>query len=189
MSTQPNGCAIPIKGRPLVSHMGRSLLAALVVASLLFAGCVTAPDNATAGDPSPSPTPADEPQQTDEPTETPTVSPSPSASPSQTPSQSASPSPTPQGETHTVEIGKTVKGPAADYTPTTITIKRGDSIVWKNLDSAVHTASADDKSFDTGSIGGGKSATAIRFDTTGTFTYYCKAHPSTMKDAKVIVEE
>lgn len=159
------------------------LLALLV----LLSGCITPTDKATsdAADPTdtpearPSPSPSDPAAPPDG-----GGDPEPSASPEPDPE----PEPEPEGETHTVTIGKTVKGPAAGYAPDPVRIKVGDSVVWDNRDSAVHTATADDGSFDTGSIGGGKKAEAILFETPGTFTYYCKAHPSTMKGAKVIVE-
>jgi plastocyanin len=72
------------------------------------------------------------------------------------------------------------------YSPATITIKVGDAITWHNMDSAPHSATADDKSFDTGLLEQDKSAT-ITFDKAGTFTYYCSVHPN-MK-ATVVVEE
>ena len=44
-----------------------------------------------------------------------------------------------------------------------------------NLDGATHTLTARDGSFDTGELGGGKTA-FITLNTTGTFPYYCKIH-------------
>ena len=52
----------------------------------------------------------------------------------------------------------------------------GDTVTWTNNDAVPHTATADDGSFDTGSISQGESA-SITFDTPGTYTYKCAFHP------------
>lgn len=58
-----------------------------------------------------------------------------------------------------------------------ITIKRGDTVVWTNMDSAPHTI--------TGGAGGPASGTlnnngsySFTFNTAGTFSYHCNFHPS-----------
>ncbi len=68
----------------------------------------------------------------------------------------------------------TIAGFAFD--PATVTIQVGDSVTWTNQDSAAHTATAGDGSFDTGSIANGASDT-VTFDTAGTFAYICSIHP------------
>jgi plastocyanin len=62
------------------------------------------------------------------------------------------------------------------YSPGTVTITVGDSVTWTNSDAQAHTASADDGSFDTSSIGNGDSAT-IEFSTAGSYPYHCEFHP------------
>jgi plastocyanin len=69
----------------------------------------------------------------------------------------------------------------------TITIKVGESVVWKNSDATGHSATADDKSFDTGILAQGESSEPITFSKAGTYTYHCTPHPN-MK-ATVIVTE
>jgi plastocyanin len=63
------------------------------------------------------------------------------------------------------------------FSPGTVTIAVGDTVTWTNGDSPNHTATADDGSFDTGSIANGASASAT-FSTAGTFGYHCAIHAS-----------
>ncbi len=67
----------------------------------------------------------------------------------------------------------------------TITIKAGDTVVWTNYDSAPHTVTATDESFDSGKMSKG-SVWSTTFETPGTYEYYCAYHPN-MK-ATVVVE-
>lgn len=69
----------------------------------------------------------------------------------------------------------TIAGFAFD--PASITVRVGDSVTWRNEDSAPHTATADDGSFDTGNLGDGASA-SVTFQQAGTFGYLCTIHPS-----------
>lgn len=63
------------------------------------------------------------------------------------------------------------------YSPSTITIKVGEAVTWTNKDAAGHSATADDKSFDTGVLAQGESET-VTFSKAGTFTYFCTPHPN-----------
>jgi plastocyanin len=71
------------------------------------------------------------------------------------------------------------------FAPATVTIQVGDSVTWTNQDSAPHTATAGDGSFDTGQLGNGDSDT-VTFDTAGTFAYICSIHPQ--MTGSVVVE-
>ena len=51
----------------------------------------------------------------------------------------------------------------------------GTTITFTNEDSAAHTATADDSSFDTKELGQGDSAKET-FDEPGTYSYYCRFH-------------
>lgn len=79
--------------------------------------------------------------------------------------------------THTVIIDATT------YTPATVTIKPGDSIVWLNRDLIPHTATStlakDKGGFDSGAIAPGKSWKYTPGETRA-FAYVCTFHP-TMK--------
>jgi plastocyanin len=63
------------------------------------------------------------------------------------------------------------------YDPATITVSVGDSVTWTNNDGVVHTATADNGSFDTGTIGDGASG-SVTFSAAGTFAYHCTIHSS-----------
>jgi plastocyanin len=62
------------------------------------------------------------------------------------------------------------------FKPATITIHVGDSITWTNNGKQPHTATANNGSFDTGTIQPGHSASHT-FSQAGTFAYICTIHP------------
>lgn len=62
------------------------------------------------------------------------------------------------------------------FSPGTITIHVGDTIVWSNNGPSPHTATANNGSFDTGVLSKSKSA-SVTFHTPGTFDYHCTIHP------------
>jgi plastocyanin len=62
-----------------------------------------------------------------------------------------------------------------EFAPGEITVPAGTTITFANEDSAAHTATADDSSFDTEELGKGDAAKAT-FDDPGTYTYYCRFH-------------
>jgi plastocyanin len=63
------------------------------------------------------------------------------------------------------------------YDPDPTTIQVGGKVTWINRDSAPHTATAADGSFDTGTIEQGK-LKSESFKQPGTYTYFCEVHPS-----------
>ena len=62
------------------------------------------------------------------------------------------------------------------FSPAQVSVSEGDTITFTNLDSAPHTATASDGSFDTGRLGRGESA-QITAGAAGTFDYFCRFHP------------
>jgi plastocyanin len=70
------------------------------------------------------------------------------------------------------------------FNPATITVPVGTTVTWTNQDAAPHTATADDKSFDTGRLDQGQSG-SVTFDMPGTYTYTCTFHPN-MKGTVVV---
>ena len=80
--------------------------------------------------------------------------------------------------THTVAM----EGVA--FMPNVVTVAKGDTVVWVNKDAFPHTATAQDKSFDSKEIAAGKSG---RFTAkkAGTFPYVCTLHP-TMKATLIV---
>jgi plastocyanin len=71
-----------------------------------------------------------------------------------------------------------------EFRPASITVNRGDTIVWRNADPVPHTATAKDAALDSGDIGAGQ---AFRFTATkpGRFDYVCALH-STMKGTLIV---
>jgi plastocyanin len=65
------------------------------------------------------------------------------------------------------------------FSPKTLTVKRGDAVVFKNSDSVTHTVTADGGVFDSSQIQPGGSFT---LDTAtlaaGSYTYHCAPHPT-----------
>jgi plastocyanin len=71
------------------------------------------------------------------------------------------------------------------FSPGTVTVTVGDGVTWANADAQSHTATADDASFDTGTIAGSASK-SVTFATAGSFLYHCKIHPQ--MTATVVVQ-
>ena len=80
-------------------------------------------------------------------------------------------------ETHTVRIE------GMRFQPATLTVRKGDRIVWRNQDMVPHSATAAG-AFDTGTIRPGGSATR-KLDKAGHFAYLCTLHPA-MKGEVVV---
>ena len=70
----------------------------------------------------------------------------------------------------------TIEIDALKFAPPSVTVKRGDSVVWVNRDLVPHTATAG-KVFDSGVIAPGKSWTTIA-KTPGRHDYVCSLHPT-----------
>ncbi|MFE4718756.1 cupredoxin family copper-binding protein [Streptomyces sp. NPDC056713] len=97
---------------------------------------------------------------------------SPPASPSAPASASlSSPSSSESGKG---EVKVTIKGFA--FHPATFEVSPGTKITVTNEDSATHTLTADDKSFDTGDLAQGKSATFTAPSKPGSYSYICTIH-------------
>jgi len=62
------------------------------------------------------------------------------------------------------------------YEPASITVKRGDTVVWRNNDPFPHTVTAA-KQFDSGSIAAGGQWKYVARKP-GTFEYLCTLHPN-----------
>jgi plastocyanin len=112
------------------------------------------------------------------PSEAPATAAAPSAAASEAAPSEAAPSEAGGGvcaattDAGTVEV--TVQGRA--FGPGKVTAKVGDVIVWTNKDSVPHTATLDDDSCTTGSLGKDASG-ALVFSAPGTYPYHCRIHP------------
>ncbi|HET7418684.1 MAG TPA: cupredoxin domain-containing protein [Solirubrobacterales bacterium] len=91
--------------------------------------------------------------------------------------------PAPSGEAAKSEKVQIVE---FSYEPDPVVVQVGGKVSWQNEDTAPHTATADDGSFDTGTIEKGKLGSAT-FKEPGTFTYFCAIHP-TMHGTVEVVE-
>jgi plastocyanin len=73
--------------------------------------------------------------------------------------------------THTIVIA------GMKFIPETLTVSPGDTVVWVNKDYFPHTATAQDKSFDSGDIATNKSWKYVA-SKKGAFPYVCTLHPT-----------
>jgi plastocyanin len=61
------------------------------------------------------------------------------------------------------------------FSPSHITVKAGTHITWINHDQTAHTATANDESFDTGTIAP-KASRTVDFKRPGIYKYHCAFH-------------
>jgi plastocyanin len=97
-----------------------------------------------------------------------------------TPADGTTPTPTPQSKllsgTQVVMIITNSDG-SYGFSPATLTITAGTTVIWKNVSTAPHTVTSDDgTTFDSGTIPTGGSF-RFKFTTSGTFSYHCNYHP------------
>jgi plastocyanin len=71
------------------------------------------------------------------------------------------------------------------YQPDPVTIQAGGKVTWINRDSAPHTATADDGSFDTGDLAEGKLKSET-FKEAGEYPYFCEIHPEMHGTVEVV---
>ena len=72
------------------------------------------------------------------------------------------------------------------FQPNSLEVTTGSTVTWTNTGAAPHTVSADDGSFDSGTLSPG-STFSQTFNTAGTFAYHCNIHPN--MTATIIVSE
>ena len=72
-----------------------------------------------------------------------------------------------------------------EFVPATVTIEEGGKVIWKNRDSAEHTATLDDGSFDTGPLAEDK-LESQSFKQPGTYPYHCQVHPEMTGTVEVV---
>lgn len=108
------------------------------------------------------------------------------ASPAASPAASAATSGGRYGAETPASGGSGTAASIIDYafSPASITVKAGSAVTWTNTGSAPHTVTADDGSFDSGSLANGATFSHT-FAKAGTFTFHCAIH-STMKGTVVV---
>ena len=62
------------------------------------------------------------------------------------------------------------------FDPAQISVRAGDSVTFVNAGNEAHTATADDGSFDAGTLNPGDSK-SVKFDREGSFKFHCSLHP------------
>jgi plastocyanin len=73
------------------------------------------------------------------------------------------------------------------YGPDPVVVQVGGKVIWMNEDTAPHTATADDGSFDTGTLERGKLKSET-FKQAGTYTYFCQIHPTMHGTVEVVAK-
>ena len=63
----------------------------------------------------------------------------------------------------------------SEFEPQQITVKAGTTVTWKNEGKMAHTVNADDGSFESPTLGAGKTFSR-KFTEAGTYRYYCAFH-------------
>lgn len=162
---------------------GPAIVVALVAA---LSGCGGG-DSSLAQDPSPTLVPilgqtasADPSASSSAVTPSPTVKATPKATPKASakasPKATAKPTPRPT-EAAAPETGDVVALTIKNFAfmPKDLTMKVGQTLVVTNLDSAVHTITSDDGSFDSGDLNKGETF-RFTFTKAGTFSYFCDLH-------------
>ena len=95
------------------------------------------------------------------------------------PPGSAAPPPSAGSGESAVPAGGSTPATIVDFAfqPASITVRAGTTVTWTNTGGAPHTATADDGSFDSGSLSGG-STFSQPFTKAGTYAYHCAIHTS-----------
>lgn len=96
----------------------------------------------------------------------------------------------PEGAEGGEKLERSVKVEISDfaYHPDPVRVQVGGKVIWQNMDSTAHTATADDGSFDTGPLEEGKLKSET-FKTPGVYTYYCEFHPTMHGTVEVVEKE
>ena len=99
----------------------------------------------------------------------------PSPTPAPAPAPAAAPDPSGGGTAVSIPLGASTLGNRA-FAPDQVEIAVGGTVTWTNTDSVTHTSTADQGSWDSGSVApGGKFSST--YTTAGTFPYHCAIHP------------
>lgn len=87
------------------------------------------------------------------------------------PARAADDSPSGKAAGHIVSIE------GMQFSPATLTVRRGDTVTWVNKDLVPHTATALSRTFDSGAIAAGASWT-YTVGEAGSIAYTCLFHPT-----------
>ena len=91
--------------------------------------------------------------------------------------QTPTPRQTPVPGSTVVVLITTESSGSFSFSPASLTIMLGATVIWKNMSSAPHTITSDDgQTFDSGNIPPGGTY-QFKFTTPGSFPYHCNIHP------------
>jgi plastocyanin len=82
------------------------------------------------------------------------------------------------GGTADVTITIVAENGNMSFSPDPGVINVGQRVVWRNAAGAIHTATQNSGSFDTGSLNSGSTSSPITMTSAGTFAYHCALHPA-----------
>ncbi len=100
----------------------------------------------------------------------------PTSSPTTTPTQSPTASPQATKTPASVPATHAVMIQGFAFNQSSITIKKGDTVVWTNKDPVSHTVTGDGGLASSNLSPNG--TYSFKFNTAGTFNYHCSIHPS-----------
>lgn len=103
----------------------------------------------------------------------------------ETSSETGASAPAPSGEAARAEKVAIVD---FAYDPDPVIVQVGGKVTWLNQDSAPHTATAEDGSFDTGTLEEGKLKSET-FKQAGTYAYICEIHPDMHGTVEVVEKD
>lgn len=83
-----------------------------------------------------------------------------------------------------VKVADMPPGQPSGYEPAEVSVKVGQVVKWKNEGAEAHTVTAEDGSFDSGSMAPGAEF-QFTFSKPGTFSYTCTPHPWAKGTVKV----
>jgi plastocyanin len=81
--------------------------------------------------------------------------------------------------------GDTVEIEGFAFSPTELEVPAGTDVVWKNADPAAHTVTAEEGTFDSGTLDPG-SEFSTELQQVGTYAYICQIHPSMRGTVRVV---
>jgi plastocyanin len=98
--------------------------------------------------------------------------------------------PAEEGAAETAPSGEAVRSAKVEivdfaYSPETVTVQAGGKVIWQNEDSAEHTVTFDDGSFESGDLAEGK-LKSESFKSPGSFAYHCEIHPEMTGTVEVV---
>jgi plastocyanin len=86
---------------------------------------------------------------------------------------------------HAAAATENVSAQDNSFSPQSLTIDQGDTVHWTNDGDNPHTVTANDDSFDSGTLLAGQSFDHT-FSTAGTYGYFCEVHGQSMSGTVVV---